>query len=98
MQWLDIEQSEAHKHYIEEVCCSARERWQCMVEAEKRGKHKEKQEEIHLRWVMKEHEAVQPHEAERERKRKKGSPGQGSWVGCHQEGEITLLYTIDLEY
>jgi U3 small nucleolar RNA-associated protein 14 len=45
---------------------------------------------------MREREAAQAREADREEEG--GSPGQGSWAGCHQEGEIPLLYSIDLEY
>ena len=35
MQWLDCEQSEQDKRYVEATGRSARERWQRMVEAEK---------------------------------------------------------------
>jgi hypothetical protein len=38
MQWLDTEQSDFDKRYVEGVGCDARERWFCMVEWEKRGK------------------------------------------------------------
>jgi hypothetical protein len=70
MQWLDCEQSEQDKHYVEAIGCSTRERWQRMVEAEKQEeKRKEKQEEIRIRREIKEHEAVVAREADRERKR-----------------------------
>jgi hypothetical protein len=50
MQWLDCEQSEQDKRYVEETDRSARERWQRMVEAEKQEeKRKEQQEEIRIR-------------------------------------------------
>jgi hypothetical protein len=35
IQWLDCEQSEQDKRYVEEIGHSTRERWQRMVEAEK---------------------------------------------------------------
>jgi hypothetical protein len=53
--------------------------------------------EMRHRQEMREREATQAREANRKRKRE-GSPGQGSWVGCHQEGEIPPLYSVDLEY
>jgi hypothetical protein len=39
MQWLDCEQSEQDKRYVEETGHSARERWQRIVEAEKQEKN-----------------------------------------------------------
>jgi hypothetical protein len=46
MQWLDTEQSDFNKSYVEGEARDARERWLCMVEWEKRkekrkGEHKE---------------------------------------------------------
>jgi hypothetical protein len=35
MRWLDCEQSEQDKRYVEETGRLARERWQSMVQAEK---------------------------------------------------------------
>jgi hypothetical protein len=46
---------------------------------------------------MRECEAARSYEADREEVGE-GSPGQGSWVGCHQEEEIPPLYSVDLEY
>ena len=64
MQWLDLEQSDDDKRYIEEMGRSAREMWLRMVDAEK-------QEEIRIRREIKEREAVQTREADRERKRER---------------------------
>jgi hypothetical protein len=59
MQWLDCEQSEQDKRYVEVTGRSTRERWQRMVEVEKQEeKRKEQQEEIHIRWEIKEREAA----------------------------------------
>jgi hypothetical protein len=63
----------------------------------KRERKKEEQKEMRHHQEMREHEADQAREADRERKRE-GSPGQGSWAGCHHEGEIPPLYSVDLEY
>jgi hypothetical protein len=72
MQWLDTEQSEFDKRYVESSGRDARERWRCMVESEKRaGKKKEQEEEIHIRQEMREREAAQAREAHRERKRER---------------------------
>jgi hypothetical protein len=68
MQWLDCEQSEQDKRYVEEMGRSARERWQRMVEAEEK-KCKEQQEEIRIRREIKEREAAAAREADRKRKR-----------------------------
>jgi hypothetical protein len=38
MQWLDTEQSDFDKRYVEGASCDVRERWFCMVEGGKRGK------------------------------------------------------------
>jgi hypothetical protein len=38
MQWLDTEQSDDDKRYIESTARDARERWFHMIKAEKRGK------------------------------------------------------------
>jgi hypothetical protein len=70
MQWLDTEQSDFDKSYVEGEACDARERWFCMVEWEKRGK-KEEQKEIRHRQEMREREAAQVREADRERKRER---------------------------
>ena len=72
MQWLDTEQSDDDKRYVEETGRRARERWQRMVETEKNEKkRKEQHEEIRIRQEMKEREAAQAREADRERKRER---------------------------
>jgi hypothetical protein len=38
-QWLDTEQSEVDKLYVKKAARDARERWQCMVEAENKEKN-----------------------------------------------------------
>jgi hypothetical protein len=43
MQWLDCEQSEQEKHYVEETGRSTRERWQRMIEAEKQEEKRKEQ-------------------------------------------------------
>jgi hypothetical protein len=40
MQWLDTEQSDFDKSYVEGEARDARERWLCMVEWEKREEKK----------------------------------------------------------
>jgi hypothetical protein len=44
-----------------------------------------------------EREVAEAREVDREEEGE-GSLGQGSWAGCHQEGEIPPLYSVDLEY
>jgi hypothetical protein len=55
MQWLDTEQSDFDKSYVEGEARDARERWLHMVEWEKRGK-KEEQKEMRHRQEMRERE------------------------------------------
>jgi hypothetical protein len=43
MQWLDCEQSEQDKRYVEETGRSAHERWQSMVQAEKQEQNRKEQ-------------------------------------------------------
>jgi hypothetical protein len=72
MQWLDTEQSEFDKRYVESSSCDAWDMWRRMVELEKRAeKKKEQEEEIRIRQEMREHEAAQAHEVDRERKRER---------------------------
>jgi hypothetical protein len=50
MQWLDTQQSDDDKRYVESTACDARERWFHMIEAQKQEeKRKQQQEEIHFR-------------------------------------------------
>jgi hypothetical protein len=94
MQWLDCEQSEQDKCYVEETGRLARERWQKMVEAEKQEeKRKEQQDEICIRREIKEREAVAACEADREwmreraRRAKEAGPDamrKGKYPRCTQ--------------
>jgi hypothetical protein len=47
---------------------------------------------------MREREAAQAREADREKRRERARRAKESWVRCHQEGEIPPLYSVDLEY
>jgi hypothetical protein len=38
MQWLDTEQSDFDKRYVEGASRDARERWLCIVELEREGR------------------------------------------------------------
>jgi hypothetical protein len=67
MQWLDTEQSDFDKSYVEGEARDARERWLRMVECEKREEKKE-QKKMRHRQEMREREAAQTREADRERK------------------------------
>jgi hypothetical protein len=69
MHWLDTEQSNFDKRYVEGEARDARERWFCMVEWEKREEKKEEQKEMRHRQEMREREAAQAREADKERKR-----------------------------
>ena len=72
MQWLDTEQSDDDKSYVELTVRAARERWFRMIEAEKQEeKRKQQQEEIRVRQQMREREEAQAREADRERKRER---------------------------
>jgi FtsZ-interacting cell division protein YlmF len=75
MQWLDTEQSDFDKSYIEGEARDARERWFRMVEWEKREEKKEEQKEMRHRQEMREREAAQAREADRERGRGSGLTG-----------------------
>jgi hypothetical protein len=71
MQWLDTEQSEFDKSYVEGEARDARERWSRMVEWEKREEKKKEQKEMRQRQEMREREAAQARETNRERKRER---------------------------
>jgi hypothetical protein len=67
MQWIDTEQSNFDKSYVEGEARDARERWLRLVEWEKREeKKKEEQKEMRHRQEIREHEAAQAREANRE--------------------------------
>ena len=88
MQWLDCEQSEQDKHYVEAMGRSARERWQRIVEAEKQEeKRKEQQEEIRIRREIKEREAVAAREADRERKRERARRAKEAGPDAMRKGK-----------
>jgi hypothetical protein len=72
LQWLDTQQSDDNKRYVESMAHDARERWFHMIEAEKQEeKHKQQLEEIHVHRQMREREEAQAREAYRERKRER---------------------------
>ena len=71
MQWLDTEQSDFDKRYVEGAARDARERWLRMVEWEKREEKKEEEKEMRIRQEMREREAAQAREADKERKRER---------------------------
>jgi hypothetical protein len=72
MQWLDTQQFDDDKRYVESEARDARERWFRMIEAEKQEeKCKQEQEEIRVRQPMRECEEAQAREADRERKRER---------------------------
>ena len=88
MQWLDCEQSEQDKRYVEATGRSARERWQRMVEAEKQEeKRKEQQEEIRIRREIEEREAVAAREADRERKRERARRAKEAGPDAMRKGK-----------
>jgi hypothetical protein len=73
MQWLDIEQSDFDKSYVEGEARDARERWLRMAEWEEREeKKKEEHKEMRHRQEMREREAALAREAKRERGRGRG--------------------------
>jgi hypothetical protein len=88
MQWLDCEQSEQDKRYVEETGLSTRERWQRMVEAEKQEeKRKEKQDEIRIHWEIKEREAAAAREVDRERKRERDRKAKEAGPDAMRKGK-----------
>jgi hypothetical protein len=94
MQWLDTQQSDNDKRYVESEAHDARERWFRMIEAEKEEeKCKQQHEEIRVHQQMREHEEAHAREADRERKRgrarwaKEAGPGairKGKYPHCTQ--------------
>jgi hypothetical protein len=88
MQWLDCEQSEQDKRYVEETGRSTREKWKRMVEAEKQEqKRKERQEEIRIRRKIKEREAAAAREADRERKRERARRAKEAGPDAMRKGK-----------
>jgi hypothetical protein len=87
MQWLDTEQSDFDKSYVEGEAHDARERWLRMVEWEKREeKKKEEQKEMHHRQEMRECEAAQAREADRERKRERACRAKAAGPDAIKKG------------
>ncbi|RLN23962.1 uncharacterized protein C2845_PM07G15390 [Panicum miliaceum] len=69
-KWLDTEQSQQDKDWVERKARWARERWQRMLhEEQKKEKRKKDQEEIWRRFEEVERKEAQEREADRERKR-----------------------------
>jgi hypothetical protein len=64
----------------------------------KRKKCKEQQEEIRLRWEMKEREATQALEADKERNMEAARRAKETSSNAIGKGKIPLLYSVDLEY
>jgi septal ring factor EnvC (AmiA/AmiB activator) len=92
MQWLDCEQSEQDKRYVEETGRSTREKWKRMVEAEKQEqKRKERQEEIRIRRKIKEREAAAAREADRERKRERARRAKEAGPDAMRKGKYPVV-------
>jgi hypothetical protein len=88
MQWLDCEQSEQDKRYVEEMGRSTRERWQRMAEAKNKNKKcKEQQEEIRIRREIKEREAAAAREADRDRKRERARRAKEAGLDAMRKGK-----------
>jgi hypothetical protein len=86
MQWLDIEQSDFDKSYVEGEARDARERWLRMVEWEKREGKKEEQKE-----EMRECEAAQAREADRERKRERARRAKAAGPDAIRKGNTPAV-------
>jgi hypothetical protein len=87
MQWLDTKQSDFDKRYVEGEARDARERWFCMVEWEKREEEKEEQKKMCHRQEMKEREAAQAHEVDRERKRERARQAKEAGPNAISKGK-----------
>jgi hypothetical protein len=88
MQWLDTEQSDFDKSYVEGEAHDARERWLRMVEWENREeKKKEEQKEMRQRQEMREREAAQARETDRERKRVRARRAKGAGPDAIRKGK-----------
>ena len=69
VQWLDTEQSQEAKDYVEQRARWAAQRWQQMLhEEQQEKKRKKEQEEISKRMEEVDRQEVEEHEADRERK------------------------------
>jgi hypothetical protein len=87
MQWLDTEQSDFDKSYIEGKAHYARERWFHMVEWEKRNEKKEEHKEMRHHQEMREREATQAREADRERKRERARRAKAAGLDAIKKGK-----------
>jgi hypothetical protein len=88
MQWLDTEQSDFDKSYVEGEARDARERWLRMVECENREeKTKEEQKEMRQRQEMREREAAQARETDRERKRERARRAKAAGPDAMRKGK-----------
>jgi hypothetical protein len=88
MQWLDTEQSDFDKSYVDGEARDARERWLRMVECENREeKKKEEQKEMRQRQEMREREAAQARETDRERKRERARRAKAAGPDAIRKGK-----------
>jgi hypothetical protein len=90
MQWLDIEQSDFDKSYVEGEARDARERWLRMVECENREKNEEEQKEMRQRQEMREREAAQARETDREMKRERARRAKTAGPDAIRKGKYPL--------
>jgi hypothetical protein len=97
MQWLDGEQSEQDKRYVEETGRSARERWKRMVEAEKQDENvRSSRRKFAFTGRSKNMKRSRPmKQIERGRGRELVGLRNLGWM---LEGEIPPLYPVDVEY
>jgi hypothetical protein len=87
IQWLDTEQSDLDKSYVEGETRDARERRLCMVEWEKRMEKKEEQKEMRHHQEMREREVAQAREADRERKRERARRAKAAGPDAIRKGK-----------
>ncbi|CAN6272755.1 unnamed protein product [Urochloa humidicola] len=87
-KWLDKEQSEEDKAYVEEEASSARVRWQRMMHDEQQEeKRKKDQEDIRKRMEDIERQEAQEREAERERKRERARRAKAAGSEAIRKGK-----------
>ncbi|CAN6213279.1 unnamed protein product [Urochloa humidicola] len=87
-QWLDKEQSEEDKAYVEEEASSTRVRWQRMMHDEQQEeKRKKDQEDIRKRMEDIERQEAQEREAERERKRERARRAKAAGPEAIRKGK-----------
>ena len=71
MQWVDTEQTQQDKEWVQLQARWATERWQQMLHEEEKEKRKKEQEEIRKRIQEVEHQEAEEREADWERKRER---------------------------